>query len=100
VLFWRGGPLCFWLGVVNVQLPVVLVFVSCCSSLKQYSDAASMYSKAEQFDKAAGILILTKNFAAVAPLLDKITLPKLHAQYAKVGSWLLKTECKRYRLYL
>lgn len=43
-----------------------------------------MYSKAEQFDKAAGILILTKNFAAVTPLLDKITLPKLHSQYAKV----------------
>ena len=44
-----------------------------------------MYVKAEQFDKAAAILIHTKNFTAVTPLLDKITLPKLHAQYAKVS---------------
>ena len=53
-------------------------------SLKQYNDAAAMYVKAEQFDKAAAILIHTKNFTAVTPLLGKITLPKLHAQYAKV----------------
>jgi WD repeat-containing protein 19 len=53
-------------------------------SLKQYPDAANIYIRAEQFDKAAAILIHTKNFAAVGPLLDKITLPKLHAQYAKV----------------
>ena len=52
--------------------------------LKQYPDAANVYTRAEQYDRAAAILIHTKNFAAIAPLLDKITLPKLHGQYAKV----------------
>ncbi len=53
--------------------------------LKQYPDAAQVYTRAEQYDRAASILIHSKNFAAIAPLLDKITLPKLHAQYAKVS---------------
>lgn len=52
--------------------------------LKQYNDAGAMYIKAGQYDKAAGVFIHAKNFTAVTPLLDKITLPKLHAQYAKV----------------
>ena len=51
--------------------------------MKQYAEAAKMYTKAELFDQAASILIMTKNFNAVAPLMDKIKTPKLHAQYAK-----------------
>jgi len=51
--------------------------------MKQYAEAAKLYSKAGLYDQAAHILIMTKNFAAVAPLMDKIKTPKLHAQYAK-----------------
>jgi len=51
--------------------------------MKQFNDAAELYMKAEQFEKAAAIYILTKNFARVAPLMDRITTPKLQQQYAK-----------------
>jgi WD repeat-containing protein 19 len=52
-------------------------------SMKQYPDAAEMFVKAECYEKAAAIFILTKNFRKAAPLMDKITTPKLHAQYGK-----------------
>lgn len=52
-------------------------------NLKQYADAANLYIKAECFDEAATILIKSKNFTAVTPLMEKITTPKLHSQYAK-----------------
>mmetsp|Transcript_4919 Transcript_4919/g.9502 ORF Transcript_4919/g.9502 Transcript_4919/m.9502 type:complete len:1390 (-) Transcript_4919:208-4377(-) len=51
--------------------------------MKQYSDAAEMYVEAECFEKAAAIFIMTKNFRKATPLMDRITTPKLHAQYAK-----------------
>lgn len=52
-------------------------------SMNQYSDAAELYFRAECYEKAAAIYILTKNFQKAAPLMEKITTPKLHAQYAK-----------------
>lgn len=52
-------------------------------AMKQYSDAAEMYVEAESYEKAAAIFIMTKNFRKASPLMDRITTPKLHAQYAK-----------------
>lgn len=74
--------------------------------LKQLNDAAEMYVKADQFEKAAGyvlcfcvtrkwlfiahvvlcvcsIYISLKNFTKAAGLMGRITTPKLHAAYAK-----------------
>jgi WD repeat-containing protein 19 len=51
--------------------------------MKQYGDAAEMYVAAEKFEKAAAIYLQTKKFSKVAPLMAKITTPKLHAKYAK-----------------
>lgn len=53
-------------------------------SIKQYADAATLYKKAELWDKAVSLLLTTKNFTAAAPLMEHITTPKLHAIYAKV----------------
>ena len=53
-------------------------------SMKQFNDAATLYRKAEMWDKAVSILLATKNFSAAAPLMEHITTPKLHGQYAKV----------------
>ena len=52
-------------------------------NMRQHSDAAELYVKAESYEKAAAIYILTKNFNKAGPLMDRITTPKLHAQYAK-----------------
>lgn len=79
-------------GSSSLTARVALCIVSCGSfpsiavahfSMKQYSDAANLYNKAEQYDKAVAILILTKNFGAAAPLMKHITQPKLHSAYAK-----------------
>lgn len=51
--------------------------------MKQYPDAADMYVQAEQYEKAASIYNMTMNFAKSGPLMDKITTPKIHLQYAK-----------------
>jgi len=52
--------------------------------MKQYPDAATLYRKAELWDKAVALLLQTKNFTAAAPLMDHITTPKLHIMFAKV----------------
>jgi WD repeat-containing protein 19 len=52
-------------------------------SMKQYPDAAEMYVQAEQYERAASIYNQTLNFAKAAPLMDKISTPKIHLQYAK-----------------
>jgi WD repeat-containing protein 19 len=51
--------------------------------MKQYPDAADMYVVAEQYERAASIYNQTMQFAKSAPLMDKITTPKIHLQYAK-----------------
>lgn len=61
-------------------------------ALGQLPEAATMFEKGEQYDKAASIYIRTKNWSKVGDLLKDITSPKLHAQYAKAreadGSYL------------
>lgn len=52
-------------------------------STNQLSDAAPLYEKAEEFESAASIYIRLKSFARVTPLLAKISLPRIHLQYAK-----------------
>ena len=52
-------------------------------SMKQFADAADMYVLAEQFERAASLYNQTLNFAKSGPLMDRITTPKIHLQYAK-----------------
>lgn len=52
-------------------------------NLNQLQEAAEMYEKAGQYEKAASIYIQTKNFAAAAPLMARISSSKLQLQYAK-----------------
>eukprot|EP00735_Rhodelphis_limneticus_P002837 TRINITY_DN1387_c0_g1::TRINITY_DN1387_c0_g1_i1::g.20098::m.20098 TRINITY_DN1387_c0_g1::TRINITY_DN1387_c0_g1_i1::g.20098 ORF type:complete len:1400 (-),score=364.31,sp/Q3UGF1/WDR19_MOUSE/44.20/0.0,IKI3/PF04762.7/0.00012,IKI3/PF04762.7/2.2,WD40/PF00400.27/1e+02,WD40/PF00400.27/1e+03,WD40/PF00400.27/0.025,WD40/PF00400.27/2.4e+03,eIF2A/PF08662.6/0.00032,Clathrin/PF00637.15/1.4e+03,Clathrin/PF00637.15/8.4e+02,Clathrin/PF00637.15/0.11,Clathrin/PF00637.15/0.91,Clathrin/PF00637.15/51,Clathrin/PF00637.15 len=52
-------------------------------SLKQFQDAAALYQKGEMYEKAVAIYIQAKDFHLAAPLMAKITAPKLHLQYAK-----------------
>lgn len=46
------------------------------------ADAAMLYVKAEEFEKAASIYIRDKKFDQAQPLMTKITTPKLHIEYA------------------
>eukprot|EP00746_Dinoflagellata_sp_MGD_P124561 gnl/MRDRNA2_/MRDRNA2_59159_c0_seq1.p1 gnl/MRDRNA2_/MRDRNA2_59159_c0~~gnl/MRDRNA2_/MRDRNA2_59159_c0_seq1.p1 ORF type:complete len:1372 (-),score=249.48 gnl/MRDRNA2_/MRDRNA2_59159_c0_seq1:124-4239(-) len=51
--------------------------------MRQYVEAAQLYEKAGAYDRAASLYIQDLNFEAAAPLMGKITTPKLHMQYAK-----------------
>ncbi|KXJ24489.1 WD repeat-containing protein 19 [Exaiptasia diaphana] len=51
--------------------------------MKQYTESAVLYEKGQYWDKAAGVYMKTKNWAKVGELLNQVTSPKLHAQYAK-----------------
>ena len=47
------------------------------------SQAAQLYEAAGSYDQAASLYILDTNFEAAAPLMAKISTPKLHLQFAK-----------------
>merc|ERR1712167_43031 len=49
----------------------------------QHSEAAGLYEDAEHWEKAAAIYIKKLDFSRCASVMPKVTLPKLHAQYAK-----------------
>eukprot|EP00798_Chlamydomonas_sp_ICE-L_P012670 gene12669-15902_t len=51
--------------------------------LQQLTEAGEMYEKAGMYERAASIYIQTKNYAAAAPLMAKVSSSKLHLQYAK-----------------
>ena len=51
--------------------------------MKQFSDAAQLYQKAELYEKAASLLISIKDFTRVAPLMEHIQQPRLLLAYAK-----------------
>ncbi|XP_041357231.1 WD repeat-containing protein 19-like isoform X2 [Gigantopelta aegis] len=52
-------------------------------SMKQWSEAALLYEEGHYYDKAASVYIRGKNWSKVGDLLQHITSPKIHAQYAK-----------------
>ncbi|CAK9101199.1 WD repeat-containing protein 19 (Intraflagellar transport 144 homolog) [Durusdinium trenchii] len=52
-------------------------------SLKQFPDAATLFEKAGLYEESASIYIKAKNYAAAQPLLEKVTAPKLHLQFAR-----------------
>eukprot|EP00163_Fabomonas_tropica_P013367 TRINITY_DN2487_c0_g1_i2.p1 TRINITY_DN2487_c0_g1~~TRINITY_DN2487_c0_g1_i2.p1 ORF type:complete len:1366 (-),score=364.25 TRINITY_DN2487_c0_g1_i2:113-4210(-) len=52
-------------------------------SMKQLTDAAALFEKADMDEKAAAIYIQLKNFVAAAPLMANITTPKLHILFAR-----------------
>jgi WD repeat-containing protein 19 len=71
---------------VAVELDDPAVCKECAAILekmRQNVEAAQLYEKAGAYDKAASLYILELNFDAAAPLMVKITTPKLHQQYAK-----------------
>ena len=47
------------------------------------AEAAQLYEAAGSYDQAASLYILDTNFEAAAPLMAKISTPKLHLQFAK-----------------
>ncbi|KAL7981697.1 hypothetical protein Chor_010892 [Crotalus horridus] len=51
--------------------------------LRQFSEAAQLYEKGQYFDKAASVYIRCKNWAKVGELLQHVSSPKIHLQYAK-----------------
>eukprot|EP00736_Rhodelphis_marinus_P010453 Rmarinus@m.5781 len=51
--------------------------------MKQFNDAAQLYQYGEMHEKAAAIYIQAREFRLAAPLMAKITVPKLHLQYAQ-----------------
>ena len=50
---------------------------------KTGSAPLGLYEAGDQPDKAAAIYIRTKNWAAAAPLMARISSPKLHGEFAK-----------------
>jgi WD repeat-containing protein 19 len=52
-------------------------------SLKQFTDAAQLYERGENFDKAAQIYIMVADLGKAGPLMEKVKTPKLHLLYAK-----------------
>ncbi|KAK7098094.1 WD repeat-containing protein 19-like [Littorina saxatilis] len=52
-------------------------------TMKQWTEAATLYEQGQYYDKAASVYIRGKNWGKVGDLLTKITSPKIHAQYAK-----------------
>ncbi|KAF8062105.1 WDR19 [Scenedesmus sp. PABB004] len=60
-------------------------------ALRQLPEAAEMYERAGQVEKAASIHIAAKNFAAAAPLMARVASAALQLQFAKAkeaeGRW-------------
>ncbi|KAL3878608.1 hypothetical protein ACJMK2_030942 [Sinanodonta woodiana] len=52
-------------------------------SMKQWSEAAMLYEQGGFYDKAASVYIRSKNWTKVGEMLNHITSPKIHIQYAK-----------------
>ena len=51
--------------------------------IAQYADAAELYQKAGQLERAATLYISNKAFALAAPLMTKVATPKLHVLFAR-----------------
>ncbi|CAG5102206.1 Similar to Wdr19: WD repeat-containing protein 19 (Mus musculus) [Cotesia congregata] len=52
-------------------------------NMKQFTEAAMLYEKADYYDKAALAYIKLKNWVKVGQLLPQISAPKINIQYAK-----------------
>ncbi|KAI9093093.1 hypothetical protein DFS34DRAFT_717341 [Phlyctochytrium arcticum] len=52
-------------------------------TLKQFNDAASCFERGEFWEKAAELWIKARSWSKVGAVLDKVTSPKLFAQYAR-----------------
>ncbi|XP_076446829.1 WD repeat-containing protein 19-like isoform X2 [Babylonia areolata] len=68
------------------QMPSRILKKECAAileTMKQWTEAATLYEQGQYYDKAASVYIRGKNWGKVGDLLTKITSPKIHAQYAK-----------------
>lgn len=52
-------------------------------SLKQYTEAAQLFERGDQPEKAVQLYIQMKNLIKAAPLMEKVQTPKLHGQYGR-----------------
>ena len=52
-------------------------------SMKQFTDAAQLYERGEQYEKAAQIYVMVKDLAKAETLMARVTTPKLHLLFAK-----------------
>lgn len=79
------GDLSAGKGLAN-QLNSSGLWKECAGILEQMhqnQDAAQMYEQAGMVEKAAGIYIAGRNWAAAAPLMAQVTSARLQLQYAK-----------------
>eukprot|EP01137_Pigoraptor_chileana_P005155 Opistho-2@47869 len=56
---------------------------SALEAMKQFSEAGTMFEKGRFFDRAVQVYLITKNYAKAGELLENVSTPKLHVQYAK-----------------
>ena len=54
--------------------------------MNQPMDAAELYQKAGEFERAASIYVGAKAFHLAKPIMEKVSSPKLHLQYARAKS--------------
>ena len=52
-------------------------------TINQPMDAAELYQKAGEFERAASIYVGAKAFHLAKPIMEKVSSPKLHLQYAR-----------------
>lgn len=76
------------------QLDSTSLWMECAQILEQrhqMQEAAELYDRAGMAEKAAGVYIAARNWAAVAPLMARVTSSKLQLAFAKgkeaEGSW-------------
>lgn len=72
--------------VLEIDTPEESLCTECAAildNMHQSNDAALLYTKGGQFEKAAQVYIQNKNYKAAEPLMKKIVSPKLHGLYAK-----------------
>jgi WD repeat-containing protein 19 len=62
---------------------LALECASILEGLKQASEAAELYKRAGDWERAANILIMSREFSAVAEFIDKVHSPRLLVAYAK-----------------
>ena len=72
------------------QLDSSALWRECAAILEQrhhMQEAAELYERAGLTEKAAGIYIVARNWAAVAPLMARVSSAKLQLTYARAKEW-------------
>lgn len=54
-----------------------------CENLKQFLEAAQLYERAENYEKAATLYLQLKMFKQAAPIMGKVTTKAIQIKYGK-----------------